>query len=330
MSAMTDQFQKTYNFKVESLESKVRLDKFLQDNLKDISRVKIQEAIKEGLTLLNNKTVIKSSTKLSENDEVQITIIQEQQAKIEAQNIPLHVYYQDNDIIVFEKPAGISMHIGAGNPDKTIVNALLYITKGKLSVLGGATRPGIVHRLDKDTSGVMVAALTDKAYASLSKQFSKHSIFRQYTALSWGMPNQLEGRIENKIMRSKFNRQKMMLTFGEKGKEAITNYETKKTFLNGKISQILCTLETGRTHQIRLHLASQNNPIIGDKTYGKDEKYLSTIKDENVKEVLSEVKRQMLHATTLKFSHPITHKLMSYKSPLPSDMKSLIDFLKMS
>ncbi|MDR1691266.1 MAG: RluA family pseudouridine synthase [Rickettsiales bacterium] len=307
---------------------RVRLDKFLDSNLPDLSRSRIQELIKSGLVKVNGIVITKASSKLFENDKIEVSIPQAKKNSITPQDIPLTIYYRDDDIIVFEKPYGISMHIGAGISDNTIVNALLHITKGKLSSLGGDTRPGIVHRLDKDTSGVMVAALTDKAYQKLTKQFSKHSIFRQYIALSWGIPSPLEGCIENKMARSKFNRQKMAITDGDNGKPAITNYKTKATYINGKVSQILCTLETGRTHQIRVHLSSTGNPIIGDKTYGKDPKFLQTISNEKAKHALSSVKRQMLHATALKFIHPITKKLMSFKSPLPDDMNELVKTLK--
>ena len=221
------------------------------------------------------------------------------------------------------------MHPGAGNYEETIVNGLLFKYKNKLSSVGGKLRPGIVHRIDKDTSGVIVVAKNDFAHINLSEQFSSHTIKRVYEALIWGSLKPQNGKINEKISRSFKNRQ-LMTVRKEKGKTAITNYKTLKIYQNlnlPKISLIQCELETGRTHQIRVHMNFRGNSILGDKSYGKSKKKFKEI-DPDIEKKINNFKRQALHASALTFTHPSSEKILTFESPLPNDMTSLINTLQ--
>ena len=251
-----------------------RIDKFLQTQLKEFSRTKMQNLINDGQVKLNNIIIVNSSKKIKEKDQIKVNFPPAKETPIKPNKIPLDVLYNDDDIIVINKSPGVVVHPGAGNYDNTIVNGLLFKYKNNLSSIGGKLRPGIVHRIDKDTSGVIVVAKNDNAHINLSKQFSDHSIKRVYEALFWGSLKAQNGKISEKISRSVKNRQ-LMAVRKEKGKIAITNYKTLKVFQNlnlPKISLIECQLETGRTHQIRVHMNFKGNPILGDKSYGKTKK----------------------------------------------------------
>ena len=241
----------------------------------------------------------------------------------------MDVVYEDNDLLVINKPIGMVVHPGAGNPDGTLVNALLHHCKENLSGINGELRPGIVHRIDKDTSGLLVVAKNDIAHNVLAKQFEDHSIQRTYLAFVWGMPRPIHGRIETLIGRSKYNRQKMSAEVGS-GKDAITNYKTLEVF-KGKtipdISLIECRLETGRTHQIRVHLAHQGNPILGDQMYGKKVRKIRDL-DEQLSIVLENINFQALHAQSLGFLHPKSEKELFFTAELPKDLLNLQKMLK--
>jgi 23S rRNA pseudouridine1911/1915/1917 synthase len=241
----------------------------------------------------------------------------------------LDILYEDNDLIIINKSPGVVVHPGAGNYEKTIVNALLFKYQNNLSSIGGKLRPGIVHRIDKDTSGAIVVAKNDNAHINLSEQFSSHSIKRVYEALVWGSLKPKNGKINERISRNIRNRQLMMVR-KEKGKKAITNYKTLEVFQNvnlPKISLIECILETGRTHQIRVHMNFKGNPILGDKSYGKSKTKFKKI-DKDIEKKIKNFNRQALHAKFLGLVHPKTKKEIFFEAKRPEDFNSLIKSLK--
>ena len=274
--------EKIFNLNVSIEFGGNRIDKFLQTKLDIVSRTKIQKLIRSGFVRINNNIIRETSKKIKPEDIIEVKFNQTKKTNIKAHKMNLDILHEDNDIILINKPAGMVVHPGAGNYEQTLVNGLLFHYKNKLSAIGGALRPGIVHRIDKDTSGVIVIAKNDEAHINLSKQFSNHKIERKYEALVWGALRPANGKIKEKISRSFKNRQLMMVR-KEKGKLAITNYKTLKIFHNTnlpKISHIECQLETGRTHQIRVHMNFKGNPILGDKSYGKSKKKYKNINAE--------------------------------------------------
>ena len=302
-----------------------RIDKFLQTQLKEFSRTKIQNLINDGQVKLNNIIIVNSSKKIKEKEQIKVTFPAAKETSIKPSKIPLDILYEDDDIIIINKSPGVVVHPGAGNYDKTIVNGLLFKYKNNLSNIGGKLRPGIVHRIDKDTSGVIVVAKNDNAHVNLSEQFSNHTINRVYEALIWGSLKPQNGKINEKISRSIKNRQ-LMAVRKEKGKTAITNYKTLKVFQNfnlPKISLIECKLETGRTHQIRVHMNFKGNPILGDKSYGKSKRKFKKI-DFNIEKKINNFNRQALHAKSLSFIHPSTKKEIFFQARRPDDFNKLI------
>ncbi|MDR0367255.1 MAG: RluA family pseudouridine synthase, partial [Rickettsiales bacterium] len=241
------------------------------------------------------------------------------------ENLPLDILYEDDDIIVINKAAGMVIHRGNGVENGTLVNALLYHTSGRLSSIGiEAGRQGIVHRLDKDTSGAMVACKSDAAHIAMYKMFEKHLVRRDYTALVWGSPQPKKGVIKRNIARNPRFWAEMRVVV-EGGKEAVTHYDTIKTFTRASI--VRCNLETGRTHQIRVHMKFTGTPIIGDATYGMDNKFVRSIADAEERRAMAAAGRQMLHSSTISFSHPVSGKPVELEAPMPNDMLKLIDFL---
>ena len=306
-----------------------RLDKFLQEQLKEYSRTRIQNLIADKQVRINNIIIINSSKKIKEKDQIKVNFPPPKETHIKPNKIPLNILYDDNDIVVINKFPGVVVHPGAGNYEKTIVNGLLFKYQNDLSSIGGKLRPGIVHRIDKDTSGVIVVAKNNNAHVNLSKQFSNHTIKRVYEALVWGSLKPQSGKISEKISRSIKNRQ-LMAVRKEKGKMAITNYKTLKIFQNSnlpKISLIECQLETGRTHQIRVHMNFKGNPILGDKSYGKSKKKFKEI-DPNIEKEINNFNRQALHAKSLGFVHPKTEKEIFFEAKRPEDFDILIENLK--
>ena len=308
-----------------------RLDKFLQSQLSDLSRTKLQDLIRDGNVSINNKIIKESSKKIKEKDEVKVNFPPPKEIYIKANKIPLDIMYEDNDIILINKSPGVVVHPGAGNYENTLVNGLLSHCQNQLSSVGGKFRPGIVHRIDKDTSGVIVVAKNDFAHIKLSKQFSSHTIKRTYEALVWGSPKPSKGIINENISRSFKNRQLMAVRKDlSKGKNAITNYKTLEIFKNinlPKISLIECKLETGRTHQIRVHMNFKGNPILGDKSYGKSKKKFKDI-DANIEKKINNFDRQALHAKHLGFIHPTQDKEVFFEAKRPKDFDILIKSLK--
>jgi len=314
-----------FNIIVNSNYHTYRIDKFLQSKIVELSRTRLKNLIQDGHVKLNNIIINHPSKKIKEGDQIKIKFPPPKETIIKANKMALDILFDDQDIIVINKSPGVVVHPGAGNYEKTIVNGLLYKYKNNLSSVGGKLRPGIVHRIDKDTSGVIVVAKNDIAHTELSKQFSNHSIKRTYEALVWGALRPQNGKINEKISRSSKNRQ-LMSVEKEKGKIAITNYKTLKVFQNvnvPKISLIECQLETGRTHQIRVHMNFKGNSILGDVSYGKSKKRFKKI-NPYIEKKINSFKRQALHAKSLGFIHPRTKKEVFFEAKRPYDFDFLI------
>ncbi len=319
------------NLIVKDIENGQRVDQFISNNKKDLSRTRIKNLILNKNLKINKKIIIDPSKKIYVNDNINLEIPVPQKASLKPFNFKLDIFHEDKDLLVINKPAGISMHPGAGDYDKTLVNALMYYDSKNLSNIGDELRPGIVHRIDKDTSGLIVVAKNNLAHEKLSNQFSKHSIKRIYQALIWGKLRPQSGKIETLITRSSKNRQLMEVGL-TKGKKAVTNYKTLEVFENEKIptfSLIECKLETGRTHQIRVHMSYKGNNILGDKKYKKKFKKFKNINETLEKNILS-LDRQFLHAKTIGFIHPITGKELEFTSNLPQDLDYILKMLRNS
>ena len=315
-------------FLVNEINSGERIDIYLSKKINFLTRSFIKKLIEKNGVLLNKKKTQTSSIKVKVNDEVLIDIIKEKKDRILPKKMNLDIIFEDKDIIVLNKSKGMVVHPGAGNFENTLVNGLIYKYKKQLSDVNGEIRPGIVHRIDKDTSGLLVVAKNNISHSKLGKQFSDHSIKRKYQCLIWGVVRPLKGKIISLIARSKKNRQ--LMTVSEiNGKKAITNYKTIKVFNVKdipKISLIECELETGRTHQIRVHLKYKGASIIGDNQYGKKNIKFKKI-DKNFSKILSNVNGQILHAATLNFVHPTKKKWLNFEAPLPTEFKKMLNLL---
>jgi 23S rRNA pseudouridine1911/1915/1917 synthase len=311
----------THTFTVAPQDAKTRLDIFLSQNIPYLTRSRIKKLIEEGLVSLNNDPA-KAGARLRDGDKIIITIPEPQPAVAEPEAIPLNIIYEDRDIVVINKPSGLVVHPGAGRARGTLVNALLYHCKD-LSGIGGALRPGIVHRIDKDTSGILIVAKNDKSHQFLAKQFKEHSIKRRYVALVWGMVKNDEGTIDFPIGRHVSERKKMSVRT-RMGRMAVTHYKVIKRFAHFTLIEV--SLETGRTHQIRVHLSAIHHPVVGDPVYGKGRMPhgLST----KLTALLKSLKRQALHAQILGIIHPETKEYMEWTAPLPDDMKNIIDIME--
>ena len=321
---------KIKTFSVEEIGNNPRLDKFLAAKFNDITRTQIKKIIISKNLSINNKIVSSPSQKVRIGDKISFSISENKNEYIKPEKIKINIVYEDNDLIVLDKPSGIVVHPGAGNKSGTLVNALVYHYNKNLSDLNGIYRPGIVHRIDKETSGLIVVAKNNFSHAKLAKQFSEHSIKRKYLALIWGVLRPLKGKIITLISRSKKNRQ-LMAVSETSGKKEITNYKTLKVFTNNeipKISLVECVLETGRTHQIRVHLSHKGNGLIGDKKYGKQKKKKFKRINKKVEEVLKSFNRQALHAQSLGFTHPSKNRQIEFGSKLPQDFKKILDILE--
>ena len=321
---------KIKTFSVEEIGNNPRLDKFLAAKFNDITRTQIKKIIISKNLSINNKIVSSPSQKVRIGDKISFSISENKNEYIKPEKIKIDIVYEDNDLIVLDKPSGIVVHPGAGNKSGTLVNGLVYHYNKNLSDLNGIYRPGIVHRIDKETSGLIVVAKNNFSHAKLAKQFSDHTIKRKYLALIWGVLRPLKGKIITLISRSKKNRQLMSVS-EISGKKAITNYKTLKVFANDeipKISLVECVLETGRTHQIRVHLSHKGNGLIGDKKYGKQKKMKFKKINKKVEEVLKSFNRQALHAQNLGFTHPSKNRQIEFGSKLPQDFKKILDILE--
>jgi 23S rRNA pseudouridine1911/1915/1917 synthase len=309
--------------------SGLRVDIYLSNEINSLTRSLIKKMIKEKNVKINDTTINNPSTKIKTKDKIVINIQENTTQNIIPNNIKLDIIFEDKDILVVNKPKGMVVHPGAGNYENTLVNALLYKYKKNLSDINGTLRPGIVHRIDKGTSGLLVVAKNNLAHSNLGNQFSKHTIKRKYLCLSWGVVRPLNGKISTLITRDRKNRQ-LMAVSDINGKKAITNYKTIKVFNIKdipKISLLECELETGRTHQIRVHLKYKGTSLLGDKQYGKKNiKFKKINNDFFVK--LKELSSQALHAKTLEFVHPKSKKWMSFNSNLPDSFKKMLNLLE--
>ena len=316
-------------FSVDDLDVGKRLDVMLSEKITELTRSNIKKIIESNNVEINGLITSSPSKKLKLNDSITLIKINNKTNEIIAANIKLDIVFEDKDLVIVNKPAGMVVHPGAGNYDKTLVNALMYKYKNKLSNINGLLRPGIVHRIDKDTSGLLVVAKNNLSHSKLGKQFSDHSIQRKYLALVWGVVRPLSGKIETLISRSKKNRQ-LMTVSDVNGKKAITNYKTLKVFSIKdipKISLIECNLETGRTHQIRVHMQYKGASLLGDKQYGKKNIKFKKI-NRDFENKLSMLNGQALHAMSLGFIHPIKNKFIMFESKLPKDLNKLFDLLE--
>ncbi|MEO3431533.1 RluA family pseudouridine synthase [Inquilinus sp. CAU 1745] len=302
-------------------ESEGRLDKILAAALPDLSRARLQGLIASGHVAGDGGTIDDASRRVKPGQRFIIVVPPAVAAEPEPQAMDLAVVYEDEAILVLDKPAGLVVHPAAGNPDRTLVNALLAHCGDSLSGIGGVARPGIVHRLDKDTSGLMVVAKNDSAHAGLSAQFADRTLSRSYLAVTRGVPSPRRGVIEGAIGRSGRDRKKMAVV-SRNGKEATTFYEVREA-LGLSAALVACELATGRTHQIRVHLTSIGHPIVGDPTYGGGVRG-----DGPDKAVMRSFPRQALHAAHLKLVHPLTGEKMNFDSPMPADMTTLTSALR--
>lgn len=312
---------------VTAEETGQRLDKWLSARLPELSRTRVKQLVEQGQVALAGATIADASAKVKAGQDYAVLLPADQPAEPEAQDIALAVVYEDDDLIVIDKPAGMVVHPAPGSPDQTLVNALLAHCGDSLSGIGGVRRPGIVHRIDKDTSGLLVVAKNDRAHHALSEQFASHSLERAYKAVVWGVPSPTTGEIEGAIGRSPQDRKKMaIVTHG--GKHAHTRYRVVRPYASGTVSMVECRLSTGRTHQIRVHMTSISHPLVGDQTYGRSRAAKLKAIPESARRALAEFPRQALHAYLLGFKHPTTGEVIRFVSELPSDISSLIAVLE--
>jgi 23S rRNA pseudouridine1911/1915/1917 synthase len=310
----------------------MRLDRFLAATLTDLSRSRLEGLIEAGAVTLGAETIRDTNWRVKPGEEYAVNVPAARPAKPQGQDIPLDVVYEDADLIVIEKPAGLVVHPAAGNPDGTLVNALIAHCGAGLTGVGGEARPGIVHRLDKDTTGLLVAAKTERAMKSLAKQFASHAIERAYHAVVWGAPRAGDGMIEGQIGRNPFDRKRMTVLRGG-GKLARTRYRVIETFGAKErpfASLIECRLETGRTHQIRVHLTHLGHPLIGDPSYGRARQAprAKTPEETVAYGAAAEFPRQALHAYVLGFQHPTTRLPIRFESQWPEDFAKLVGALR--
>jgi 23S rRNA pseudouridine1911/1915/1917 synthase len=297
-----------------------RLDRALVTALPDLSRARIQALIADGALTIDGKSVDNISSQQFCGRAFQLNMPPVRPDKAVPQNIALDIVFEDDHLLVVDKPAGLVVHPAAGHPDGTLVNALLHHCDGRLSGIGGVHRPGIVHRIDRDTSGLLVVAKSDKAHVGLAKLFAEHDIDRQYLAIVNGIPAPPAGTIKTQIGRSNSDRKKMAVLTEDRGKHAVTHYKTVEFLKSSAL--VSCTLETGRTHQVRVHMAHIGHSLIGDSTYANRQKSYKFGSNQSV------FARQALHATQLGFIHPITDKNLQFKSDLPADMQQLLSALR--
>jgi 23S rRNA pseudouridine1911/1915/1917 synthase len=320
---------KIINLIVDENNQNKRVDVFLSKYEKKISRTKIKNLIEKGYLEINNLKVLEPSKKVNIKDKIKLEVPELKKLEIKPYKYKLDIIYEDNDVMVINKPAGLVVHPGAGNFDNTLVNALINYDKKNLSSINGELRPGIVHRLDKDTSGVIIVAKNNFAHTHLSKQFNEHSIDRKYIALVWGKLRPQIGEIKTFITRSSKNRQLMDVS-QTKGKLAITNYKTIEIYENSRVptlSLVEYRLKTGRTHQIRVHMKFKGNPILGDKSYKKKLKKLKDV-DPELDKIIKKIDRQCLHAKLLGFLHPVKNERLFFESKLPSDLDKIVKKLR--
>ena len=296
-----------------------RLDRALAAAVPTLSRERLKSLIRSGAVESCGAPMRDPATKVRGDEQLRVAVPEPEPAHNEAQDIPLRVIFEDEHLLVVDKPAGLVVHPAAGNRDGTLVNALLHHCGGSLSGIGGVARPGIVHRIDKDTSGLLVVAKTDVAHEGLAKQFAAHSIDRRYLAIVNGVPKAKEGKVDAALARSAANRKKIAIVEGGRGKRAVTHWTRVSALRDAALVE--CRLETGRTHQVRVHMASIGHPLLGDPVYGRSGKTHGKL----LKEM--QFHRQALHAAELGFTHPVTKHRLSFASAMPADMQELFNAL---
>ena len=309
----------TIDVRLEPSHGGWRLDRALADAVPTLSRERLKTLIRTGAVEREGAAVRDPAVKIRGDERFRVTIPEAEPAHNLAQDIPLTIVFEDPHLLVVDKPAGLVVHPAAGNLDGTLVNALLHHCRGRLSGIGGVARPGIVHRIDKDTSGLLVVAKTDVAHEGLARQFAAHSIDRRYLAIVAGVPKASRGTIDAPLARSTTNRKKIAIVEGGRGKRAVTHWKRLTALKDAAL--IECRLETGRTHQVRVHMASIGHPLLGDPVYGRPGK----IHGKLLKEL--GFQRQALHAAELGFIHPVTKSRLSFASPMPPDMQELFNAL---
>lgn len=323
-------FSELLNITFDEDDKGSRLDKALVRHASQFSRSRVQALIEAGNVTRNGKTITDPAVKVKPGEMVEIVIPPVTPAIPAPRAMALDIVYEDTHLLVINKPAGLTVHPAPGHYDDTLVNALLAHCGESLSGIGGMARPGIVHRLDKDTSGLMVVAKHDKAHQALAKQLVERTMKRTYLALVYGVPNPTPGKIEGNIGRSSRNRQKMAVLM-RGGKNALTHYEVKERLVNRSVSLVECVLQTGRTHQIRVHMAHAGHPLVGDALYGggaaRARKAL-TKEDKSLRTALETFPRQALHAVKLSFSHPENRKMLQFEVALPVDFSEILDMLR--
>lgn len=300
----------------------VRLDVFISRKCPILSRSQVKKLIDDGEIRVNESGVSKSGLKLRSGDVVAFTMREAQPSTVMAQDIPLNILYEDRHLLVIDKPAGMVIHPAPGHREGTLVNAILHRCDD-LSGIGGVIRPGIVHRLDKETSGVLLVAKNDETHRHLSDQFKAHQVKKTYKALVFGSPGEDEGVIELPVGRHPEDRKKMS-TKSRRGKDAVTRWRVVRRY--GEVTLLDVDIETGRTHQIRVHLSNLGHPVVGDRVYGGLGR-LKSVKDAALRSRLSVLPRQALHAWRIGFNHPMENREMEFTAPLPEDMQNLLDYL---
>jgi 23S rRNA pseudouridine1911/1915/1917 synthase len=309
----------TIDVRLEATHAGWRLDRALAVAVPTLSRERLKTLIRNGAVESGGKAVRDPATKVRGTERLSVAVPEPQPAHNLPQDIPLDILFEDEHLLVVDKPAGLVVHPAAGNLDGTLVNALLHHCAGRLSGIGGVARPGIVHRIDKDTSGLLVVAKTDVAHEGLAKQFAAHSIDRRYLAIVSGVPTASNGTVDAPLARSATNRKKIAIVEGKRGKRAVTHWKRLQVLKDAALVE--CRLETGRTHQVRVHMASLGHPLLGDPVYGRSGKTHGKL----LKELAFH--RQALHATELGFTHPVTGRRLSFSSPMPPDMQELFNAL---
>jgi 23S rRNA pseudouridine1911/1915/1917 synthase len=315
-----------YEVTAAATEDGTRLDRLLAQHLPQLSRSRLKALVVAGQVTADGATISDPSHRVKPAQRFVITVPEARPAKPKAQAIALDIVYEDADLIVVNKPAGMVIHPAPGNPDKTLVNALISHCGESLSGIGGEVRPGIVHRLDKDTSGLIVAAKNDRTHRALSAAFAAHDIERAYLAVVWGVPAPAAGEIGGNIGRHPTDRRKMAIV-ARGGKAALTRYRVLRR-LGAAASLVECRLATGRTHQIRVHMAAIGHPVIGDPTYGRMTATRSRVLGEGTRKAVQDFHRQALHAYLLGFEHPGSHARARWEAEIPGDMKQLIQVLE--
>jgi 23S rRNA pseudouridine1911/1915/1917 synthase len=309
----------TIDVRLDAAHAGWRLDRALAATVPTLSRERLKTLIRSGAVQARGQAVRDPSTKVRGDETLSVAVPEPRPAHNVPQDIPLEIVFEDEHLLIVDKPAGLVVHPAAGNADGTLVNALLHHCAGQLSGIGGVARPGIVHRIDKDTSGLLLVAKTDVAHEGLAKQFAAHSIDRRYRAIVSGVPKASHGMVDAPLARSATNRKKIAIVEGQRGKRAVTHWKRLDVLRDAALVE--CRLETGRTHQVRVHMASIGHPLIGDPVYGRSGKTHGKL----LKEL--GFHRQALHAAELGFTHPVTRRRLSFSSAMPPDMQELFNAL---